>query len=328
MNDLLINFLNSLQAEEGLSQNTVDSYKTDIQNFLQFLKEWGYELDKLDVTKIRMYLQKLYSNNIKASSLARKISAMRHFFNFLQTENIISNSPFNLIDLPKKEQTIPKYLTEPETEQLLQTAYKSKSENGIRFACMIELLYATGLRISELVSLKLSSIQKKYRKDGFYIIDDFILVNGKGNKERIVPINNTTKTILRKYLNLRETALSKLHSDWLFTTLINLKDKKIKTTEKPKRKHATRKDGHMTRQYFAIQLKEIALKTKIDPSKISPHIIRHSFATHLLNRGMDLRILQELLGHTDISTTQIYTHVLDSKLKDIVNKFHPLAKEN
>jgi len=229
-----------------------------------------------------------------------------------------------LIEHPKYSKKIPKYLTEREVETLLKNAKKDKSPNGIRFYCMLELLYATGLRVSELVSLKISAVQKKYRKDGFYNIDDFLIIKGKGNKERLVIMNKTAKSILKDYLDLRAGLLGEETSKWLFTTKIKFPLTKAYKTKKLK----PRKDGHLSRQIFALALKNIAGKSGINIDKVSPHIIRHSFASHLLNNGADLRVLQELLGHSDISTTQIYTHILDSKLKNIVNNLHPLAERN
>ncbi len=186
---------------------------------------------------------------------------------------------------------------------------------------MLELLYATGLRISELVEMKISDIQKKYRNDGLYTIDDFLIINGKGNKERLIPINKTAKDALIKYINLRESLLNGKKSEWLWTTMATFSKDKKDT------KVIFKKDNHIARQIFALNLKQLAIESNINPEKVHPHILRHSFASHILQRGADLRVVQELLGHSDISTTQIYTHIADEKLKKIVNELHPLAKD-
>lgn len=314
------NFLNNLIAEKGYSNNTVISYNNDLKNFFDFIKK--EDVEKIKLIDLKHYIEYLYNNGFSLSTLSRNISTLKQFFIFLQLENVINDNPAELLELPKKQEKIPLFLTENEVGILLNRAKKDTSDYGIQFYCMLELLYATGMRVSELVELKISDIQKKYRKDGLYIIDDFIIINGKGNKERFVPINHTAKEILIKYLNLREKLLQNLHSDWLWTTMV-----KFSKTKKDNKIKYKNKDNHITRQIFALNLKNLAINCGIDIKKISPHIIRHSFATHLLNRGADLRILQELLGHSDISTTQIYTHIVDDKLKNIINSLHPLAKD-
>ena len=314
------NFINNLIVEKGYSNNTAMSYKNDLNNFFNFIKKDN--IDKIVFMDLKKYIEFLYNKGSSVSTLSRNISSLKQFFIFLQLENVIENNPAELLELPKKQEKLPVFLSEEEVDLLLDKAREDSSNYGIQFYCMLELLYATGMRVSELVELKISDIQKKYRKDGLYTIDDYLIIKGKGSKERLVPINNKTKEILIKYLNLRERLLQNKHSEWLWTTLVNFS--KIKKDTKIKYKT---KDNHITRQIFALNLKELAINCGIDIDKISPHIIRHSFATHLLNRGADLRILQELLGHSDISTTQIYTHIVDDKLKNIVNSLHPLAKD-
>lgn len=314
------NFINNLIVEKGYSNNTAMSYKNDLNNFFNFIKKDN--IDKIVFMDLKKYIEFLYNKGSSVSTLSRNISSLKQFFIFLQLENVIENNPAELLELPKKQEKLPVFLSEEEVNLLLDKAREDSSNYGIQFYCMLELLYATGMRVSELVELKISDIQKKYRKDGLYTIDDYLIIKGKGSKERLVPINNKTKEILIKYLNLRERLLQNKHSEWLWTTLVNFS--KIKKDTKIKYKT---KDNHITRQIFALNLKELAINCGIDIDKISPHIIRHSFATHLLNRGADLRILQELLGHSDISTTQIYTHIVDDKLKNIVNSLHPLAKD-
>jgi integrase/recombinase XerD len=317
--EYLNKFLDMIKAERGLAKNTLISYKNDLEYFIKNTKN-PIKITALD---IKNHLRQLYSDGISENSLSRKISSIKQFFNFLQLEEIIKENPALLIEHPKHSKKIPKYLTEKEVDTLLKNAKRNKTPSGIRFYCMLELLYATGLRVSELVSIPISAIQKKYKKDGFFNIDNFLIIKGKGNKERLVVINKTAKNILKDYLDLRTSLLGEKHSKWLFTIMVKFPTKK-NYPDKLKYK----KDNHISRQVFALILKELALKSNIDEEKVSPHIIRHSFATHLLNNGADLRVLQELLGHSDISTTQIYTHILDSKLKNIVNTLHPLAKKS
>ncbi|MFC1658940.1 tyrosine recombinase [Pseudomonadota bacterium] len=324
-------FLKMMAGERGVSSNTVFSYRSDLEDFISFLKNIEKSVVDCSEKDLKSYLEYLYKNDIGTNSSSRKISSIKQFFSFLQLDLIRPNNPSSLIDHPKHEQVLPKYLTEKEIEKLLLTASKDKSENGIRIYCMLEILYASGLRVSELVQLPISAIQKVKTPSGNITIKDFMIITGKGNKERLVPINNSAKKILKEYLKLRDELLGLNTSRYLFPDHIKLKEKATRrkyALKKEKRKIKTiKKDKSITRQKFALFLKELAIKVGINSDKVSPHIIRHSFATHLLNRGVDLRILQELLGHSDISTTQIYTHVMSDQLIKLVNKFHPLAKE-
>ena len=322
MEDLLDNFLISLNVEKGSSENTILSYKNDLTNFISYLKIKQIDLIKVKFDDLREYVRYMYSKEYSQSTISRNISAIKQFFLFLRIENIISSNPAELLETMKKQETLPIFLSSNEIDIILKYAEKDNSDFGLQFYCMLELLYATGIRITELVELKISDIQKKYRKDGLYTIDDFIIIKGKGDKERLVPIHKNVKNTLINYLNRREYLLQGKNSEWLWTTMVifnkNKNDTKIKFRKK---------DNHLSRQIFAKHLKDIAIKNNINPDKVFPHSIRHSFATHLLNNGADLRILQELLGHSDISTTQIYTHVMDDKIKNIVNTLHPLAKD-
>lgn len=319
MNIYIENFLNNLLAEKGSAKNTIISYKKDLEELFDFLKD--IKIEEITIKDLKKYLEFLYKNGVATSTMARHISAIKQFFNFLQLENIITENPASLLDHPKIQANIPEILTEKEIEKLLDTAKKDKSNYGIQLYTMLELLYATGLRISELVEMKISNIQKKYRNDGLYTIDNFLIINGKGNKERLVPINKTAKDALIKYINLRENLLNGKKSEWLWTTMATFSKDKKNT------KVIFKKDNHIARQIFALNLKQLAIESGIDPEKVHPHILRHSFASHILQRGADLRVVQELLGHSDISTTQIYTHIADEKLKKIVNELHPLAKD-
>jgi integrase/recombinase XerD len=319
----LENFLDNILTERGYSKNTLISYKNDLTNLLRFFENKKISVFEANNEILKDYLKYLYQHEMSVATMSRNISAIRQFFIFLQLENVLTKNPAELLETPRKRETIPQYLKEDEVYKILETAKKDISNYGIQFYTMLELLYATGLRVSELVELKISDIQKKYRKDGLYTIDDFLIVNGKGNKERIVPINKVAKNSLIKYLNLRENILNGKKSEWLWTTLaIFSKDKNDKIIK------FKQKDNHIARQIFALNLKNLAIENNINSDKVFPHSIRHSYATHLLQRGADLRLLQELLGHADISTTQIYTHITDEKLKNIVNKLHPLSKKN
>lgn len=319
MNIYIENFLNNLLAEKGSAKNTIISYKKDLEELFDFLKD--IKIEEITTKDLKKYLEFLYKNGVATSTMARHISAIKQFFNFLQLENIITENPASLLDHPKIQAHIPEILTEKEIEKLLDTAKKDKSNYGIQLYTMLELLYATGLRISELVEMKISDIQKKYRSDGLYTIDDFLIINGKGNKERLIPINKTAKDALIKYINLRESLLNGKKSEWLWTTMATFSKDKKDT------KVIFKKDNHIARQIFALNLKQLAIESNINPEKVHPHILRHSFASHILQRGADLRVVQELLGHSDISTTQIYTHIADEKLRKIVNELHPLAKD-
>lgn len=322
MNTYLENFLNNMAAERGASKNTIISYKNDIEGLFSFLDEKKIDIKSTKLEDLKKYIETIYKNNIATSTMARHISAIKQFFIFLQLEEVLDYNPSELLDSPKVQESIPQYLQEDEILKLLKSAQKDLSNYGIQFYCMLELLYATGLRVSELVELKISDIQKKYRKDGLYTIEDFLIINGKGNKERLVPINKSSKEILIKYLNIREKLLKNENSKWLWTTKVKFSKKRNDAKVEYKKL-----DSHIARQIFALNLKALALQNNINGEKVFPHSIRHSFATHMLKRGADLRVLQELLGHSDITTTQIYTHINDDKLKNIINTLHPLSKD-
>ncbi len=295
-------FLNKLAAEEGLARNTILSYQKDLELFAKFLISKNNELIKVDSHQLKSYLNYLHEENLRTSSIARKISCLKNFYKFLEDEKLIKSSPAKDLESPKKGLKLPKFLSEEEVFKMLDYANNDESFLGIRLACMLEILYCAGLRVSELVSLPLSALQND---------KDYLIVTGKGNKERIAALNKSAIKMIEKYLQAR-AASNDSDSKWLFVG---------------KKNTQTKTDAHITRQGFHKILKELALKVNINPSRVHPHVIRHSFATHLLNNGIDLRVLQELLGHSDISTTQIYTHILDSKLKDLVFKNHPLAKK-
>jgi integrase/recombinase XerD len=300
-NSLKTDFLESISIEKASSKNTVDSYNNDLQKFKEFL-----DIEKVDIADtttddIRKFIALMTTRSLEGSTISRKISSIRQFFSFLYSEQIIKYNPALSVDLPKKRQNLPSVLSENEVIKLLNTAYLDKTTKGIRNVAMLELLYASGMRISELISLKLSHLQINNN-----YINPYILITGKGDKERIIAINRKSISALREYLEVRLSFTLKKNEHWLFPSKQS-------------------NQGHITRQYFAKLLKKISIDAEISPKDVSPHKLRHSFATHLLNHGADLRIIQELLGHKNVSTTQIYTHVANEKLKSTVEQFHPLS---
>lgn len=321
-------FLNKIRAEDGLSQNTILSYGRDLKGFDVFLKIAG--IGVLDVKKddIVKFLTYLHNQDLSAASVSRKISTLKRFYLFLEGDRLIEKNPALELESPKKEKKLPKSLSAKEVLKMLNYIKKDLSEFGIKLSCMLEILYASGLRVSELVSLKKSDVGEMDFK-GNRVLRNYLIVKGKGEKERIAPLNDKSLASLTKYLELRYN-MGLGDSKWLFPGVIrSKKDKNIKiNADANKKRLILSSDKHLTRQRFNQMLKELALKVGIDAAKVHPHVIRHSFATHLLNNGVDLRVLQELLGHSDISTTEIYTHVMDSKLQKLVFDCHPLNKKN
>ena len=274
-------FLEALSAEKGRSQKTLDAYASDL-HLAQ--TEIGDLLSAND-SDIQNYLSHLPD---KPSSIARKASALRTFYKFLMLEKIITKNPTNNLELPKRGRALPKYLSPQEIELLISSSGDIKT--ATRLKCMIELLYASGLRVSELCELPMSAN-----------LGDKLLIHGKGAKERLVPMHEAAQHALHKWLEIRGDNDSK----YVFPT--------------------NSKTGHITRDGFFKILKKCAVLSGIDPHRVSPHVLRHSFASHLLAGGANLRVIQTMLGHEDISTTQIYTHVLPEKLRDTVENAHPLA---
>lgn len=274
-------FTEALSAEKGRSKNTLISYTSDLTHAQDSIG------NLLDATSddIQNYLTNL---NDKPSSIVRKASALRSFYKFLMLEKIITKNPTTNLELPKRGRALPKYLSPNEIELLISSAGDIKT--SVRLRCMLELLYASGLRVSELCELPLSAN-----------LGDKLLIHGKGAKERLVPMHEAAQDALHKWLNVRGDVDSK----YVFPTCS--------------------KTGHITRDGFFKILKKCAVLAGIEPSRVSPHVLRHSFASHLLAGGANLRVIQTMLGHEDISTTQIYTHVLPEKLRDTVENAHPLA---
>lgn len=293
---LIEGFLEMLQSERGVAANTSAAYRHDLEEFETFLKKRGSEFWTADPGHIKAYLKFLDDAGLKNSTQARRLSAVKQFFTYLLGEEIRDDDPSLNIDNPKPGRRLPKYLSEEEVDRLLQ-ATEGETPEDLRMASLMQLLYATGLRVSELISLPFPVLREE---------DRFLIVRGKGDKERLVPVAQSAKDALRDYVGVRESFLGeKEHSPWLY----------------PSRG----KQGYLTRQRFGQMLKHLAIKAQVDPNKVSPHVLRHAFASHLLANGADLRSLQKMLGHSDISTTQIYTHVLEKRLIDIVSSHHPLA---
>jgi len=299
-------FLEMMSAERGAAQNTLGSYAGDLQGYGDHLDALNTDFLACGPEDVRSYLEKLTMSGMAASTQARHLSSIRQFHKFLFAEGIHNNDPTGPVDSPRQTRPLPKILSIDEVNTLIETA-RSACEGckgtvahqlrAARLYALIESLYATGLRVSELVNLPVAAATSK---------TDFLNIVGKGNKERLVPLSKMSKAAMAGYLQLRNTREKWRDSIWLFP--------------------AGSRDGHITRQAFARDLKSLAISVGIDPAKVSPHVIRHAFASHLLQNGADLRAVQQLLGHSDISTTQIYTHVLDERLRQLVEDHHPLAK--
>ena len=318
------NFLEKLRVEDGLANNTIDAYEKDLALFTAFLDQSKINIEKVLLDDLKDYLGELHDRSLRVSSVARKISCLKGFYKFLQIENIIKDNPTLFLQTPKPETKLPKFLGEDEMFKLLNCVHLDKSEFGIKLSCMLEILYAAGLRVTELVSIPMSAIQEEIDENGEKTLRNYLLIKGKGNKERIAPLNKSAIKMTLEYIKLKKE-LGQGDSKWLFTGVVRSKKKVEIVTKAIVKKTNHIVDKPITRQRLHQMLKELSIKAGVDPAKVHPHVIRHSFASHLLNNGVDLRVLQELLGHSNISTTEIYTHILDSKLKDLVFNSHPLA---
>ncbi len=299
-------FFEMLLSERGAAAHTLSSYRRDIEQFQNAQIARGADLTDAESADIRAHLSELAARGMAPRTAARRLSALRQFYRFLQSEDLRPDDPCAAIEGPRLDRPLPKVLSEDQVAMLLAAARARVADAGesprrradaLRLVALAELLYATGLRVSELVGIPLENVVEGRK---------CLLVRGKGGKERIVPVGEPAEAALAEYLPLRELHMGKnARSKWLFPS----------------------RDGHLTRHRFAQILKKLAIEANIPPDKVSPHVLRHAFASHLLANGADLRAVQKMLGHADISTTQIYTHILDERLKAVVRDHHPLAAD-
>jgi len=302
-------FLDMVAAERGGAANTLEAYRRDLTDLSAYLAGRRRTVATATTADLRAYLGELARRGLAASSVARRLSAIRQFHRFLYAEGHRGDDPSAILEGPKRGRSLPKILSVGEVDRLIATARQAAELPGQpdrsaerlraqRLLCLIELIYATGLRISELIALPASAARRDER---------MLIVRGKGGKERLVPLNGAAIAAMRAY----RTALAEVgrgaQSKWLFPSF--------------------GESGYLTRQHAARELKDLAVAAGLRPERLSPHVLRHAFASHLLQNGADLRIVQTLLGHADISTTQIYTHVLDERLKSLVRDLHPLGEE-
>ena len=304
-------FLDMIASERGASRNTLDAYRRDLEDYAGFLAGRGRDAGAATTDEIRAYLAELSRRGLAATSVARRLSAVRQLHRFLYAEGKRDSDPAAVLEGPRRGRPLPKVLSVAEVTRLIAGAHAAvaakdtsavETLRAARLACLLEVLYATGLRVSELIALPAGAA----RADA-----ETINVRGKGNKERLVPLGDAARRAMRVYLDLRAAAKGKKgaigEQRWLFPSF--------------------GESGHVTRQHVARELKALAVSIGTDPGKMSPHVLRHAFASHMLQNGADLRVVQQLLGHADVSTTQIYTHVLDERLKSLVRDLHPLSDD-
>jgi len=306
-------FLDMQAAERGAGENTLSAYRNDLADLSAHLRAHKSSIAKADTDDLRGFLKSLDERGFKPASLARRLSAVRQFYRFLYAEGKRNDDPAAVLEGPKRERSLPKVLSIAEVDKLM-TQGRTTADNteqplaqrlrAARLLCLLEVVYATGLRVSELMALPASASRRDQR---------MLVVRGKGGKERLVPLNKAAKRAMAEYLSLRaqaalavENSKKTVESKWLFPSF--------------------GETGHLTRQHFARDLKALGAACGIGGERLSPHVLRHAFASHLLHNGADLRVVQTLLGHADISTTQIYTHVLEDRLKTLVRDLHPLGK--
>ncbi len=307
--DPVAQFLEMLAAERGAARNTLDAYRRDLDDFRAHIGRGGVTIERARREDIARYLASRAAAGLAPASRARRLAAIRQLYRFLTAEGVVGEDPAFGLSGPKKARTLPRTLTVAEVDRLIAEAWARADRatgpdrvRALRLHCLIELIYATGMRVSELVSLPRSVL------DGD---DRMLTVRGKGGRERLVPLNAAARAAIDRFLapdaapDGTPTPVA-IRSKWLFP--------------------AKSETGHLTRQSFALDLKDVAEGAGLDPERVSPHVLRHAFASHLLDRGADLRAVQQLLGHADISTTEIYTHVLEERLKRIVEEHHPLAR--
>lgn len=303
--DLISVFLDAQAAELGASRNTLLAYGRDLKDAAEFLDRRQSSFAKADRETVEAYLLSCDAQGLSKSTRARRLSALKQLFRFMFQEGMRDSNPAVDIRGPGKSAKLPKTLSASEVERLIEASgtVGRTREDKVRNACLMEILYATGMRVSELVSLTVAATRGN---------PDMLLVTGKGGKERMVPLSAKAKTVLAEWLTIRSKqdddakADGRAASKFLFPSRGKL--------------------GHLTRHAFYLLIKDIAVKAGVSPSTVTPHVLRHAFATHLLENGADLRVIQTLLGHADVSTTEIYTHVLEERLKSLVLEHHPLAK--
>ena len=291
-------FIEMLAAERGASKNTEAAYRADLKNLEAFLARRKQKPVTANADALRAYLKSLDYLGMTPRTVARRLSVMRQFFRFLLAERLREDDPASTLDSPRLGRSLPKVLSRVEVDRLIEATQAKGGDDGGRMETLLEILYGTGLRVSELVTLPLAAAERD---------PTMLMVRGKGDKDRLVPLSDPARAAIAKWLHVRAATLAEDEtSRYLF----------------PSRGRT----GHLTRQRFAQLLKESALAAGIDPARVSPHVLRHAFASHLLEAGADLRSVQLMLGHADIATTQIYTHVLPEKLRSLVEDKHPLAR--
>ena len=293
-------FLEMMSVERAAARNTLLAYGKDLADAQAFLAARHGGLSAASLEDVEAYFSSLGARGLSPATAARRRAALRQFYRFALGEGWIKDDPSRRVDAPRKGRPLPKVLSRDEVERLIAAASALDGVQGLRLACMLELIYASGLRVSELVGLPLSALARD---------PAYLMVKGKGGKERLAPLNGAARTAVKAYLERRAELLPKgvKESLWLF----------------PSRGAV----GRLTARRFAQLLDEAALAAGVDPARVSPHVLRHAFATHLLEGGADLRVVQTLLGHADISTTQIYTHVAEDRLRDVVQSKHPLSRK-
>ncbi len=293
-------FLEMMSVERAAARNTLLAYGKDLADAQAFLAARRAGLAAASLEDVEAYFSSLGARGLSPATAARRRAAVRQFYRFALGEGWIKDDPSRRVDAPRKGRPLPKVLSRQEVERLIAAASAVDGAQGLRLACMLELIYASGLRVSELVGLTMSALARD---------PAYLMVKGKGGKERLAPLNGAARTAVKAYLERRAELLPRgvKESPWLF----------------PSRGA----DGRLTARRFAQLLDEAALAAGLDPARVSPHVLRHAFATHLLEGGADLRVVQTLLGHADISTTQIYTHVAEDRLRDVVQSKHPLSRK-
>lgn len=291
-------FLEMMSAERGASVHTLDAYRRDLLDFRAFLKGRRASLHAASADEVRAYLASLSQAGLSPATQARRLSSIRQICRYLIDEDIRADDPTSIIEAPRRGRPLPKVVSEQQAQDLIRAAEVMEGADALRLLCIIELLYASGLRVSELVTLPLGAVTGERR---------MLLVRGKGGKERLVPLGEPARAAIHLYLSVRARFLPRIDraQRFLFPSRSN--------------------EGHLTRRRVAQMMKDLAVRAGVDPAKLSPHVLRHAFASHLVANGADLRSVQQLLGHADIATTQIYTHVQDERLRRLVAEKHPLA---